>query len=123
MKRLSLVLLSLLAINAWAAADLTQEMDALGANKDLMRKARAIDPENRIRVVQNRDVDRYMRLELGLNTALVEGGDPYTNSNILGGVLDFHITPRWSVGARYSNYSNSFTAEGKRVYDDFQVDR
>jgi outer membrane immunogenic protein len=123
MKRLSLILLSLLAVQAWAATDLAQEMDALGANKELMKKAQAIDPENRVRVVQNRDVDRYNRLELGLNTALVEGGDPYTNSNILGANLDFHITPRWSAGLRYSNYSNSLTDEGKRVNDDFQKDR
>lgn len=118
MKRLSLILLSLLTINAWAQkGDLTSEMDALGANKDLMKKARAIDPENRIRVVQNRDVDRRFRLELGVNAALVEGGDAYTNTTTLGGNLDFHITPRWSVGARYVNYSNSATAEGKRVFE------
>lgn len=123
MKRLSLILLSLFAINAFAAQkDLTSEMDALGANKDLMKKAKAIDPENRIRVVQNRDVDRRLRLEVGVNAALVEGGDPYANTNSLGANLDFHITPRWSVGARYSNYSNSATAEGKRVYEDFKKD-
>lgn len=125
MKTLTLILMSVFALNAFAAGansqnsgDLTNEMDALGANRDLMRKARAIDPDNSVRVVQNRDVDRRLRLEVGLNAALVEGGDPYTNTNILGGSLDFHITPRWSLGARYSNYSNSMTAEGKRVYED-----
>ncbi|MBX3021971.1 MAG: outer membrane beta-barrel domain-containing protein [Bdellovibrionales bacterium] len=124
MKRLSLILLSLFAINAFAAkGDLTSEMDALGANKDLMKKARAIDPENRIRVVQNRDVDRRLRLEIGVNAALVEGGDPYVNTNTLGANLDFHITPRWSVGARYSNYTNTSTAEGKRVYEDAAKDK
>lgn len=117
MKRLSLLVVSLFALNAFAA-DLTGQMDALGANKDLMKKAKAIDPENRVRVVQNRDVDRRLRLELGLSAALVEGGDPYTNTNTLGGNLDFHITPRWSIGARYVNYANSMSAEGKRVYDD-----
>lgn len=118
MKFLSLILISLMAASAWAATDLTSEMDQLGANKDLMRKARAIDPQNRVRVVQNREVDRHMRLELGANAALVEGGDPYVNSNTLGLNLDFHFTPHWSLGARYSSYSNSLTSEGKRVYDD-----
>lgn len=118
MKHLTLILLSLMTLNAFAAADLTGEMDALGANKDLLKKARAIDPQNRVRVVQNRDVDRRLRLEIGVNGALVEGGDPYVNTNVLGGSLDFHITPRWSVGARYSNYSNTMTSEGKRVYED-----
>lgn len=99
------------------AKDLTGEMDSLGANKELMKKARAIDPENRVRVVQNRDVDRYMRFEIGVNGGMVMGGDPYTNTNIVGGNLDFHITPRWSIGARYENIANSLNAEGKKTFD------
>ncbi len=117
MKRLTLTLLSLLAFNAWSQ-DLTSKMDALGANKDLMKKARAIDPHNRVRVVQNRDVDRNFRLELGLNYGMAEGGDPYVNTSVLGGTLDFHITPRWSIGARYINSQNSLTSEGRDVFAD-----
>jgi outer membrane beta-barrel protein len=97
---------------------MTKEMDALGANKELMKKAKAIDPQNRIRVVQNRDVDRYNRIEFGVNGGMVEGGDAYLNSNVLGGQLDFHLTPRWSVGARYYNISNTLTGEGKKVMED-----
>ncbi len=92
MKFLSLIIISLLAFCA-SAADLTKEMDALGANKELMKKARAIDPNNRIRVVQNRDVDRYNRIELGVNGGMVTGGDSYINTNLVGGQMDFHITP------------------------------
>jgi outer membrane beta-barrel protein len=113
---------TLFAFNA-AAADLGQEMNALGANKALMRKARAIDPQNRIRVVQHRDVDRHYRLEIGVTAALDEGGDPYVSTSSLGGHLDFHFTPRWSLGARFNNYSNSLTSEGKRVFDDAQARR
>lgn len=120
MKRLTLLALSLLAINAWSD-DLTSKMDALGANKDLMRKAKAIDPHNRVRVVQNREVDRHMRLELGLNYGMAAGGDPYVNTSVLGGQMDFHLTPRWSVGARYYNNNNTLTAEGKQVFDDAEA--
>src|SRR6266404_1813185 len=106
MKCLSLILIGLFAANTWAA-DLTQEMDALGANKELMKKARAIDPDNKVRVVQNRQVDRNYRLEVGLNYgASAAGGDPYVNTTMLGGEMDFHINPRWSIGARYQNYQN-----------------
>jgi outer membrane beta-barrel protein len=118
MKNLSLLLISLFALNAFAAGDLTKEMDALGANKELMKKAKAIDPHNRIRVVQNRDVDRYNRVEIGVNGGLVEGGDAYLNTNIVGGQMDFHITPRWSIGARYHNISNELTNEGKAAMED-----
>ena len=120
MKHLGLVLIGLFSLNAFAAKDLTQDMDALGANRDLIQKARAIDPQNRIRVVQRRDVDRNYRFEVGANASLLEGGDPYTNTNTLGVNLDFHITPRWSIGARWSNYSNSLTSEGKKVFDNYQ---
>lgn len=125
------LILTLACLGCWSAmpaiasaksADLTSEMDALGANKDLMQKAKAIDPDNRVRVVQNREVDRRLRLEVGLNAAMVEGGDPYMNTNILGGMVDFHISPRWSIGARYSNYSNPASDEGKRVYEDAAKD-
>lgn len=118
MKHFSLIILALFAVQAFASKDLTKEMDALGANKELMKKAKAIDPQNRIRVVQNRDVDRYNRIEMGINGGMVEGGDAYLNTNVLGGQLDFHLTPRWSIGGRYHNISNELTPEGKKVMED-----
>lgn len=122
MKYFNLLLIGFLSVNTWAA-DLTKEMDALGANKDLLKKAKAIDPQNRVRIVQNRDVDRHMRLEMGLNGGMVTGGDPYTNSNVIGGQLDFHFTPHWSVGARYLDISNSLNGEGKKVFEDAEAKR
>jgi outer membrane immunogenic protein len=120
MKRVTLILLSLLAFNAWGD-DLTSKMNALGANKDLMKKAKAIDPHNRVRVVQNRDVDRNFRIEVGLNYGMAEGGDPYVNTSVLGGQVDFHITPRWSIGGRYYNSQNSLTKEGEQVFADAEA--
>lgn len=117
MKFLNLILLTFLAFNV-SAKDLTSEMDALGANKDLMKKAKAIDPQNRIRIVQNRDVDRYYRFEIGVNGGTVAGGDSFVSTNIVGGQLEFHVTPRWSVGARYFNVSNQMTGEGKAQMED-----
>lgn len=118
MKRLALIVIALMTVNTWAK-DLTSEMDQLGANRELMKKARAIDPDNKVRVVQNREVDRHWRLELGVNYgANAVGGDPYVNTSAIGGQLDLHITPRWSLGARYSSYQNKFTSEGTSVMDD-----
>ncbi|MGE0529414.1 MAG: outer membrane beta-barrel domain-containing protein [Bdellovibrionales bacterium] len=115
---LAFVLLSgSMPLTLWAG-DLTQEMDALGANRDLMKKARAIDPKNRVRVVQNREVDRHLRFEFGVSYGMNAGGDPYVSTDSLGGQVDFHITPRWSVGGRYYNHSNSLNSEGKKVFDE-----
>ncbi len=117
MKHFSLILAALFTFSAYAG-DLTSEMDALGANRDLMKKARAIDPENRMRVVQNREVDRHWRLEIGLDLGIAAGGDPYLDSTMLGGQVDLHINPRWSIGGRFYNINNSLNSEGKKVFDE-----
>jgi outer membrane immunogenic protein len=112
-------LLSATALMSGAAAwaDLSTDMNSLGGNKDLIRRARALDPDSRVAVVQNRTVDRNLRLEIGVNYGTVTGGDPYVRTDNLGAHLDFHFTPRWSVGARYYNSNNGLTPEGKRVFD------
>lgn len=99
-----------------AHAGVSDDLEGLGGNKELVRRARAIDPDNKIRVVQNRTVDRDLRLEFGIQGGLVTGGDPYVSTNTLGVNLDFHINPHWSIGARYYNSANSLSAEGKRVF-------
>ncbi len=118
MKHLTLIFMALLSLNVWAKENLSGKMDALGANRELMRKAKAIDPNNKVRVVQAREVSRTMRLELGLDYGMALGGDPYVSSSVLGGKFDFHLTPRWSVGARYHDISNSLNSEGKSVFND-----
>jgi outer membrane immunogenic protein len=107
------------SLSAFAKADLGSEMDALGANKDLMKKAKAIDPNNKVRVVQNRQVDRNLRLEIGINYGLhAAGTDPYLSTTQWGGQMDFHITPHWSLGGRYTNYRSTLNSEGRNVFDD-----
>ena len=121
MKRLSLILIAIFAFNTWASSDLNQEMDALGANKELMKKARAIDPNNRVRVVQNRDVDLNNRIELGVNYGMyATGGDAYTTTTQVGGSFDYHFTPRWSLGMRYTSYNNTLNAEGNSAFQNAQ---
>ncbi len=93
-----------------------EDIDSLGGNKDLMTLAEGIKSSSRTRIVQDRIVDRNLRLELGLSYGGVMGGDSYVKSQTIGAALDFHITPRWSVGARYYDYSNNLTAEGDRMF-------
>ena len=59
-----------------------------------------------------------MRLELGLSYDAVTGGDTYFQTNNVGYMLYFHITPRVSIGARYFDSYNKLTSEGERVFDD-----
>jgi len=98
------------------AQDLSKRIDELGGNQDLAKKAKALDPDNRVRIVQNRAVDRTWRFEVGINYGNVSGGNPYLNTYALGGALELHINPKFSIGGRYYNYQNELTSEGERAY-------
>lgn len=101
--------------------DVQKQMDTLGGNEALVEKAKALDPENKSQIVQKRAVDRHSRFEVGANYGLVAGGDPYYNTQNFGGTVDFHFTPRWSIGGRYYKYQNQLTTEGKNVFDGAQA--
>ena len=94
-----------------------QQLDGLGTNEEIIKKARALQPNNSMRVVQKREVDRNLRPEIGIAYGFVNGGDTYLNSVNWGANLDFHITPRWSLGLRYSDNRNELTTEGQRIFD------
>ncbi len=106
------------ASTAMAKRSLISDLDSLGSNKGIAERAKAIDADNRIRVVQNRSVDRNMRFEFGVNYGTVAGGDSYIETNQLGFLADFHIIPAFSIGVRHFNAYNSLSAEGTRVFDE-----
>ena len=110
-----------LAGTAFAASkriDVSKDLDNLGGDEALIRMAQNIDGDNRARIVQKRAVDRYTRFEFGINYGGQAGGDSYLKTTNIGAQLDFHFTPRWSLGFRYYDYGNDLTPEGKRVFDD-----
>lgn len=98
--------------------NVSQDVDNLGGNKALVEMATALDPNNRARIVQNRQVDRNLRLELNVNYGGVAGGDPYLRTQKVGVAGEFHFNPRWSLGVRYNDYGNQLTAEGDRVFQE-----
>jgi len=119
-----IILIAVLFASSLAFAkkkDLDSDMDALGGNQDLMERANAIDPRNTTRVVQKREVNRDLRLELGASFGTVAGGDPYVDTNNLGARLEFHADPHWSFGARYYHSFNALNSEGKHQFDVFNT--
>jgi outer membrane beta-barrel protein len=66
--------------------------------------------------VQKRKVDRSLRLELAGHYGMMNGGDSYLNTQNAGGQLEFHITPRWSLGVRYDKYYSKLTLEGDKAF-------
>jgi outer membrane immunogenic protein len=110
----------LLALNTFAAPrkkSVFNDLDSLGSNKAIAERAKAIDANNRVRVVQNRSVDRDLRFEFGVNYGTIAGGDAYVDSSALGFMADFHITPKISLGVRHLDINSALSAEGKRVMD------
>lgn len=92
-----------------------QDIDSLGGNKELMELAQSVKSQSRTRIVQERLVNRNLRLELGMLYGGLIGGDSYLRTQTVGAAIDFHINPRWSVGLRYYDFGNNLTAEGERM--------
>ena len=98
--------------------DFNKDVDGLGGNDALMEMAEKLNPEMKSRIVQDRIVDRHNRLEVGINYGGIMGGTTYLQTQNLGATLDFHITPRWSIGGRYYSFQNSLTPEGQRAQNE-----
>ena len=121
--RFALATLALLgSVGAHAASSgLLQDFDSLGGNDTLMTRAKTLSPDTKVEVVQDRIVDRRLRVELAPEYSNVLGGDAYNKTQFVGMNLHFHITPRWSLGARYNHAFNKLTAEGEFLLKDVDV--
>lgn len=108
--------------SARAEKDWTKDMKNLGGNEKIIQRAQAIHSAQRVRIVQNRAVNRRMRLEVGGQFGGVAGGDSYLSIRDMGGFAEFHISPRWSVGARYIQHASKLTSEGDVAYSRAESD-
>lgn len=97
--------------------DLKKEFATLGDSQEVVERIKNLDNDQKVRVVQNRLVDRNNRLEMGLNYAYSGGGDSYVKTQNLGVKMDYHINPRWSLGLEYQKSYNSLTSEGENRLD------
>jgi outer membrane beta-barrel protein len=97
-----------------AKSNVVKDFDTIG-NDALLEKAKALQPDADVSVVQDRLVDRHLRFEISPEYSAVLGGDPYTNSRDLGLNFQFHINPYVSVGAKYDLVSNELSSEGQSL--------
>jgi outer membrane immunogenic protein len=119
----SVLLLSSLSIGALAQT-VESEFDGLGGNKILLDKARELNPDTKVEVVQDRVVPRKNRFEFAPEFSGTMGGDDtYTKSQSVGLNINYHINHRWSVGAKYNYTFNKLTAEGEAMIDAASADR
>lgn len=124
MKRFILAFTMLFAVSAMAANQETvktettdAEFDSLGGNKIFLDKARALQPDQNVGIVQNRTVSLQNRMELATEFSGTFGGDTYSRTKSVGLNGIFHFNPRWALGAKYNYSFNSLTPEGKAMVD------
>jgi outer membrane immunogenic protein len=119
------ILLASLLIGTFASAETTTsaEFDSLGGNRIMLERAEALAPDQNVSVVQNRMVPRQRRFEISPEISGTFGGDTYTRTRSFGLNLNYHISSRWSLGAKYNHSFNQLTDEGEamvnRAYEDF----
>lgn len=119
----SVVLLLTLPISLLAQT-LETEFDGLGGNQIILDKARELNPDTQMEVVQDRIVPRKHRFEFAPEFSGAMGGDDtYTKSQSLGMNINYHINHRWSIGAKYNHTFNKLTAEGEAMVDAATEDR
>lgn len=103
--------------------DLKGEFSTLGDNRDVVERVKNMDTHQKVRVVQNRLVDRNHRIELAGNYAFNGGGDSYVKTQNVGALLEYHINPRWSLGVQYQKSYNTLTPEGENRLEAALVDQ
>ena len=107
-----IIFIFLLFFNHSVYADIMKDFDSLGGNDVLMNRARLLQPDKQIKVVQNRVVDLNHRSEFSMGYGNVIGGDAYLQTQMLSLNYHFHINPRWAIGLGYFNAYNELSREG-----------
>jgi outer membrane immunogenic protein len=118
----SLILFAFIALSSVAnAAGLMEDFDSLGGNDVLLEKAQALNPESRVRIVQDRIVDRRNRVEIAPEYSNILGGDAYNKTQMIGLNAYYHFTPRFSIGASYGFAFNELRPEGDFLLQDKSI--
>jgi outer membrane beta-barrel protein len=98
------------------------DFDSLGGNTILLERARALEPDKDVSIVQQRTVDRRGRVEFAPEMSSVFGGQVYTSTKALALNANYHFTPRFSVGVKYSYFFNTLSDEGNALMDNALAD-
>jgi outer membrane immunogenic protein len=100
---------------------LRSQLQSLGSSSEVSERVKNMDSQQRVRVVQNRSVERNNRVELGLNYGLFSNADSYVQTQNAGAALQYHVSPRFSFGFEYQRSFNKMTPEGDRQFSQAQA--
>ena len=93
------------------------DFDSLGGNEILFEKAKDLQPDKKVSIVQNRTIEKRNRFEIAPEFSGNFGGDTYSRTKSLGLNVNYHLNYNWSVGLKYNYSFNSLTPEGEAMMD------
>ncbi|NQZ18092.1 MAG: outer membrane beta-barrel domain-containing protein [Bdellovibrionales bacterium] len=117
MKWLTILLVIQIFPSLALAEDIMKDFDSLGGNDVLINRAKVLQPDKDVKIVQNRIVKRKWRSEFSGNYSNVIGGDAYLETQSLGLNYHLHINHRLAIGANYFTLFNNLSKEGKFLVD------
>lgn len=100
-------------------ADVLEDFSSLGGNKVLLDQAKALAPDMKVEVVQERIVPRRNRIEIIPDFQDVLGGDAYVKTRSVGLGLVYHFNPRWSLAGKYNYSFNEMSSEGDYLINNY----
>ncbi|PIP93747.1 MAG: hypothetical protein COW00_07635 [Bdellovibrio sp. CG12_big_fil_rev_8_21_14_0_65_39_13] len=119
MKKILLALFVLSSsVMAQEATELEKKLDALNIPDD---KVTPVLSEDKLYVVNTRYSSLVNRHELTLQGANNFTADSHLSTNQAAASYRYHINSKWSLGLRYTRYSNELTAAGKKLFEDKQI--
>ena len=109
---IKIILTFVFLVSSFAQADILKDFDSLGGNDALINRAKLLQPDKKVNIVQKRIVDRRWRHELSPTYSNIIGGDAYLSTQTVGFDYHLHINPQWAVGASYFSAFNKLSKEG-----------
>lgn len=100
-----------------ARAQVSKDLESLGGNQAIEKRAAKLSSSHRSEVVQGRAVDLNNRLEVVGFYGPVAAGNSYLFTQNWGVLADWHFVPQFALGARYEQAFNSLTNEGKSALE------
>ena len=114
MGKIGIIFVLVMSFNALAYANnIMEDFDSLGGNDVLINRAKLLQPDKEIKIVQDRIVDLHQRSEFSFGYGNIIGGDAYLQTQMLLFNYHFRVSPHWSIGLSYFNAYNSLTREGR----------
>jgi outer membrane beta-barrel protein len=114
----TVLMLSSTTLFAQESISLEKKIDALSIPDD---KVTSVISEDKLYIVNTRYSSLVNRHELTLAGANNFTSDSHLSTQQMALSYRYHINGKWSLGGRYTRYTNELTAAGKKLFEDKMI--